>query len=197
MIDEKYLRSHGAVEKKFTAGYCIFSYGTIQNYYYQVINGIVKLSNTGYDAKDMTFQLLRRGDHISLYCAFVEMPSLHHVVALTDCQLLVLQKDNFNQMIERNKVLMLMVLKELSNDLYSQPLKSCCCITDSAENKIEQLFHSLKFDETDQELFSFEIKMSLQQIADKANLSITDVRLAIKNLEEQDLIRIVNSKVFL
>ncbi len=49
-------------------------------------------------------------------------------------------------MIERNKVLRLVVLKELSNDLYGQPLKSCCYITDSAENKVEQLFHSLKFD---------------------------------------------------
>lgn len=197
MIDEKYLRCHGAVEKKFTAGSCIFSHGTIQNHYYQIIDGIVKLSNTGYDAKDMTFQLLRNREHISLYSVFVEMPSLHHAVALTDCRILVMQKNNFNQMIELNKTLMLMVLKELSSNLYCQALESYCYTTDSAENKIEQLFHSLKFDETDQELFSFEIKMSLQQIADKANLSITDVRLAIKNLEEQGLIRIVNSKVFL
>lgn len=197
MIDEKYLRSHGAVEKKFTAGSCIFSHGIIQNHYYQIIEGIVKLFNTGYDANDMTFQLLRSREQITLYCAFVEMPSLHHAVALTDCRILIMQKDNFNQMIERKKSLRLKVLKKLSSDLYSQPIESCCYITDSAENKIEQLFHSLKFDETDQELFSFEIKMSLQQIADKTNLSITDVRLAIKNLEEQGLIRIVNSKVFL
>ncbi|MCJ8154176.1 Crp/Fnr family transcriptional regulator [Chryseobacterium sp. SSA4.19] len=196
MIDEKYLRCHGAVEKKFTAGSCIFSHGTIQNHYYQIIDGIVKLSNTGYDAKDMTFQLLRNREHISLYSVFVEMPSLHHAVALTDCRILVMQKDNFNQMIGRNKVLMLMVLKELSSDFYYQPLKSCCYITDSAENKIEHLFHSLKYDETDQELLSFVIKMSLQQISYIANLSIKTVRSAIENLEDQGLIKIVKGKIF-
>lgn len=94
MIDEKYLRSYGAVEKKFTAGSCIFSHGIIQNHYYQIIDGTVKLFNTGYDDNDIIFQLLRSGEEISLYSVFVEMPSLHHDVALTDCRILVMQKDN-------------------------------------------------------------------------------------------------------
>ncbi len=184
MIDEKYLRCHGAVEKTFTADSCIFSHG------------VVKLYNTRYDASDMTFELLRSGEQITMYSLFVEMPSLHDALALTDCRILVMKKENFNQMIERKKPLMLMILKKLSNDLYSKPLKSCCYITDSADNKIEQLFQSLKYDETDQELFSFEIKMSLKKIADTANLSIKNVQSAIENLEDLDLIKIVNGKIF-
>ncbi len=89
-----------------------------------------------------------------------------------------------------------MILKELSSNLYYQPRKICCYITDSADNKIEQLFHSLKYDETDQELFSFEIKMSLQKIADTANLSIKTVQSAIENLEDQVLIKIVKGIIF-
>lgn len=107
-----------------------------------------------------------------------------------------MKKDNFSQMIQQNKDLILKVLEKLSNDLYSHPLKSCCYLKDSAENKIEQLCYSLKYDDTDQELFSFEIKMSLKKIADTANMSIRSVQSAIKNLEDQGLIRIVEGKIF-
>lgn len=196
MIDEKYLRCHGAVEKRFKAGSYIFSHGTIQNHYYQVIDGLVKLSNTGYNTQDMTFQLLRSGEKISLYSLFVEMPLLQDAVALTDCRIIVMRKEDFNHMIGHNKILMLKILKKLWNDSFCLPPQNCYLIADNAENRVQRLFHSLKYNEADQELFSFEIKMSLEQIADAAGVTISNVKSVMQSLKDQGLIKILKGKIY-
>lgn len=82
MIHEMYLRSYGATEKNYKKGCSIFSFGQLQKHYYQIIEGVVKLSFSGLNERDNTFQLLRGGECIGLYSIFVEMPLLHNASAI-------------------------------------------------------------------------------------------------------------------
>ncbi|UZT99048.1 Crp/Fnr family transcriptional regulator [Chryseobacterium fluminis] len=196
MINEKYLRFHGAVEKTFRKGSYIFNHGSFQNHYYQIVDGVVKLFSTGFNILDMTFQLLRKGEQISLYSMFVEMPLLHNALALTDCRILVMDKEHFNKMIQQDKSLMLKILKHLSNDSYPRPLTNRFFITDSPKLKIQQLFHNLKYEKADQEIFSYEVRLKLQQIADLTNVDIEQIMPCIKCLEQQGLLKIVNDIIY-
>ncbi|UZT97929.1 Crp/Fnr family transcriptional regulator [Chryseobacterium fluminis] len=196
MINDKYLRFHGAVEKTFSKGSYIFSNGNFQNHYYQITDGVVKLFSTGLNTLGMTFQLIRKGEQISLYSMFAEMPLLHDALALTDCRILVMPKECFNKIIEHDKVLMLKIIKHLSTESFSQPLMDSFSITDSPRVKIQQLFHNLKYEKVDQEKFSYEVRLKLKQIADLTNVDIEQIMPCIKSLEEQGLLKIVNDKIY-
>lgn len=196
MISEAYLRSYGAIEKNYKKNSLIFSVGSSQEHYYQIIEGVVKLSFPGLDERNMTFQLLRRGECISLYSIFVEMPLLHNASTITDCRIMVMSKKCFNKMIMEERVLMFKIFRHLSRDMNSGSQRENSYFADFPELKLQQLLSCLKHGETDQEKFSYEVKLTIQQIADFINIDMQAMMLCIKNLEKQSLLKVINDKLY-
>ncbi len=196
MISETYLRSYGAIEKNYKKGSLIFSVGSLQENYYQIIEGIVKLSFSGLDERGKTFKLLRKGECISLYSIFVEMPLLHNALTITDCRIMIISKKCFFKMIMEERVLMFQILRDLSRDMNSASQREDFYFTDSPELKLHQLLSNLKHRETDQEKFSYEVKLTMQQIADFINIDLQKMMLCIKSLEKQSLLKVINDKLY-
>lgn len=109
---------------------------------------------------------------------------------------MIMSKKCFFKMIMEERVLMFQILRNLSTDMNSASQREDFYFTDSPELKLKQLLSNLKHRETDQEKFSYEVKLTMQQIADFINIDLQKMMLCIKSLEKQSLLKVINDKLY-
>lgn len=113
-LDQLSLISREMMPQNFLAGEIIFSEGSLGDILYIVTSGTVKIIRQPLNSPPKEIAKLSVGEHFGEMTLLDDLPHFATVIAVTDCSLLALQKNSFDQLIQQHPQILLEISKELS-----------------------------------------------------------------------------------
>lgn len=198
MIDPSILELSGAVYKNYPKGITIFTEGHFPLYYYQIIEGEVKMNNYNAEGKEFIQSIFRTGQSFGEPPLFVDEPYPANAETLSDVVLLQLPKTAFMEMLQQYPEVSIAINKSLSRRLL---YKSVMAPEIASQDPVKRLITLMNYLKEHQEKefstkFSFQIPMTRQQLADLTGLRVETVIRAIKQLEKEAKLKIIQRKIY-
>lgn len=196
VICEDLLFSHGAVAQFFNSQDYIFHEGTISKFYFQIRKGTVKINNSSEKAKEFIHGLPFDGHCFGESYIFTDIPYGINAMAVTNCEVIRLDKDKFLQLLLSNPHLFLQVSKYTAERLHFRYLiSSFLCETDPLI-RITKLLNHIKGFFKHTEKYSFMVPYTRTQLASLTGLRIETVIRTIKKMEIYGHVKITDRKIY-
>lgn len=196
VINESYLISAGAEVKEYRPGEFIFNEGNTPLYYYQIVEGQVKLNNFTEDGKEFIQNILSEGQSFGDALLFLNRKYPMDATALTHCKVLRICKGNFFSLLETYPKLYLKVCLFMSDLLYYQYIMMQKNSSQNPSDRLIGVMSYLKSSQEKQEPFSFKIPLTRQQLANLTGICVETAIRTIKAMEKNKIVRIKNRKIF-
>jgi CRP-like cAMP-binding protein len=197
MIPEELLESYNAIRKNYKKGAVIFREGDLPVNYFQVIQGEVKMSNFNDDGREFVQGFFHNTQSFGEPPLFLERVYPANAIAVTDCELFVLSKPLFLDLVTKNAAVSLAIIENLAQRLHYKSVMAAEISSQEPEHRLLKLIdYSIKFFKIEKEKEGFRIDLTRQQMADLTGLRVETVIRAIKGLEKKNEIKIINRKVF-
>ncbi len=196
MINEDILFAYGADYKNFKATDMIFAEGDMPSYYFQITAGKVKINNINDQGKEFIQGIISEGGCLVPTTLFAKRPYALNAIAIEDCRLIRLPKQNYLNLLKQNPELYETVMSVISESMYYKYIMLQTISFQNPENKLKTLMNYLKEQDQDQSQYSFKIPYTRQQLAYLTGLSVETVIRVIKNMEKNALLKIKNRKIF-
>lgn len=192
---EELLHSMGAAEQHYKSGDYIFREGGIPQFYYQIVNGDVKLNNYNSAGKEFIQSILTSKDAIGEYMLYTEKTYPVNAVALTDCTIIKLCGNSLTHYLDQNPNLYLDLCKSLSKHLYRKFVLMQKISSPSAVERLKEVLELMKQEHGNKAPFTYEVPMTRQQLASLTGLCVETTIRAIKKMEREKILRIANRKI--
>lgn len=197
MIAAELLLEYGAKQVRFKKDDIIFDEGDRANYYYQLIEGNVKMINISTDGRHFIQGLFGGGESFGEPALLGDFLYPSTAVALCQCSLWRLSKDQFLKLLKDHFEIHLMLdivlcerikqkSKILSDISFYEPEQRIL-------NFIEQL--KRKFPDSLSGNNHFIVPLTRQQVADMTGMRVETVIRTVKRMEEEQKLSIVDGKI--
>jgi len=195
MIDENILIKYGTVQKKLTSGEMLFQEGDNPIFYYQILDGEIKLTNYNDKGKEMIHGIYSNGEGFGAPAILGNYAFCSNAEATKETKLICLEKSRFFEMLNENHDISLQFLQEISKRLQFKTMIAKEINCHEAEQRILNLLAYLK-EEAGQKT-EFQIRFTRQTIANIIGLRVETVIRAIKSLKEKKHIKVKNRRIYL
>jgi len=196
VIEEVILESVGADAEDYAAGSTIFSEGSTPSYYFQIVEGEVKLNNYNEDGKEIIQDILESGQSLGESMLFMEKPYPVNAIALLSCKILKLSKQKFFQLLENNPEKYLNMIKSISSSMYFRYIMGQYLTSQNPVSKLKAFMDYLKSLQSDcKEPYTFQVPLTRQQIANFTGLCVETTIRTLKMMERKNIVKIRNHKV--
>jgi CRP-like cAMP-binding protein len=196
LISEDLLLRYGAEFIDFMPNHTIFLEGTRPQFYYQILTGIVEIKNYHQDGREFTQNILANQQCFAESFLFNSKLYTVSAVAITQCRIIRLGKNDFIRLLENNAEISALFLKYFSACLQNNYMMLFNLSQPDALIKIKAVINSLKGDNIYDEPYSFQIPLTRQQIANLTGLRVETVIRSIKKMELSELLKIENGKIY-
>lgn len=196
MIDINVLKSVNAETINFNSGEMIFREGDFPKFYYQIVIGSIKLFNRDLNGKELIQGIVLDGYSVGDFALLTDRPYPINAEVLTDAVLLCLSKDNFFDLSKSNPEVGLNVAKNISDLTYFKFIMGSIYLMKSPSHKLIALMDYLKSRQNNRKIFSFQIPLTRQQMADLIGLRVETTIRTEKKMEKAGLLKIIDHKVF-
>ena len=105
--------------KRYSAGENIHLRGDRKPGLSVVIDGLVKVGNTGFDGAYQLTALLKKGDTFGEFTLFANLPRTHNADAFSDCEIVQLTTQQFEYWVSKEPALVAAMLANVSQKLHS------------------------------------------------------------------------------
>lgn len=194
MIPEKFLLDFGATLEDVAASEIIFSEKSRAHFYYQIKTGEVRMFNINNEGKEFVQGIFSAGESFGEPPLFSDFKYPASASALIDTQLYKLPKSHLFELLTYNPEINLKLTQALAKKLYYKAIILKEISGHPPEHRILTLIDFLKRKYGSDELF--QVEFTRQQIADLIGLRVETVIRAVKQLEQEGEIQIINRKVF-
>lgn len=182
--------------KEYDAGDVIFAENTLPNYYFQIIEGDVKLNNYDDDGKESIQNILNKGKSVGEFLLFTDQKYPANAVAISNCKILRVTKAKFLKLLEDHPDLKMNMIQNLSDSLFFKfVMRQILSIKDPA-TKLKVLMDQLKGTQEEKAVFSFQIPLTRQQMASLTGMRVETTIRALKTMEKDGVVKIKNRKIF-
>lgn len=194
MIPENLLLDFGATIETIDASEFILSEGKRADFYFQIKTGEVKMYNINDNGKEFVQGIFYDGE------SFGEPPLLGDfkypasAATVKPTQLYKLSKTKLFELLTHNPEVNLKFTKALAKRLYYKATILKEISVHPPEHRILALIDFLKRKYGSEELF--QVELTRQQIADLTGQRVETVIRAVKQLEQEGELKIINRKVF-
>lgn len=196
MINEQILESLGATTEVYHAGESIFEESEKPKYYFQIIEGKVKLNNYNHEGREILQTFLEQGQCIGESSLFVDDVTYPvNAVAVTVCKIFKLRKSLFFEMLENHPEISLQMNRYLSKILYFKQIMAPILCTNSPTFKIKALLDYLKSNQEEKEPFAFQVPFTRQEMANLTGLCVETTIRTIKTMEKNNVVVIRKRKI--
>jgi len=189
---EELLHSIGAVEQHYTPGDYIFREGANPKFYFQIVNGDVKLNNYNSAGKEFIQNILSSKDPVGDYVLYLEQTYPVNAVALSNCTIIKLCASTFTHFLDQHPSHYLELCKSLSKQLYRKFILMQKISSSSAVERIKEVLELTKHEHEDKTPFTYEVPITRQQLASLTGLCVETIIRAIKKMERDKIVRISN-----
>jgi CRP-like cAMP-binding protein len=194
-IDVNLLIAWGGVSKRYAKNEIIFREGDLSKFYFQIIEGKVRMYNYNDEGKIFT-----QGHFVSGEC-FGEPPlfinSIYpcNAVAVEDCVVIKLLKDSFIKLVYDDKEIMKHFVIGLSQRIYNKTNSSKHIISQNPEHRIVAFLDKYKDDENVRNAKVL-VPFTRQEIADFTGLRVETVIRTTKKLFISKVVDIKDHKIY-
>jgi len=195
-VEDIILKSSSAEVYGYQSKEFIFMEGERPQYYFQIIEGEVKLSNYGEDGKEIIQDILEEGDSFGEFMLFMDKVYPVNAIAITNCRILKIDKSKFMSMMERNPGIYEKMISSISNAMYFKFVMGQVISSQNPASKLIVLLDYMKSLQKNTERFSFKVPLTRQQMASLTGLCVETTIRTIKNMEKEKIIKICNRKIF-
>ncbi len=190
-INYDILITYGAVAKKVQKGECIFQEGDMPFYYFQVLEGSVKVYSANDSGKELIQGIFTDGQSFGEPPLLLDKPYPSTAEAMTDGVIIRLPKEGFLTILHDFQEIQSQFLFRFAERLYKKSSAVQIWIRNSPEERIVHFFKTLKNHKKDSQ-----IPYTRHQIACHTNLRTETVIRTLKRMEKEGKIIIRDHKLF-
>ncbi|MCJ7932277.1 MAG: Crp/Fnr family transcriptional regulator [Chryseobacterium sp.] len=196
IICEDLLFSQGAKLEKYNSADYVFQEGTPARYYWQIKSGTVKVNTFLEDGKEFVHGFPFDGHCIGESYLFTDHHYAVNAVAVTSCEIIKMPKGKFLNILLEKPALMFELNKYTADRLHFRYMISSFLAIADPIVKLEKLFSHIKNYFGFEEVYSFVIPYTRQQIATLTGLRVETVIRYVKKMQEQNLVKLDSSKIY-
>ncbi len=193
-IDADILITWGAVAKKFKKGEFIFHEGEHPRFYYQILQGTIKMFNENIDGKEFTQSEFKTGHSFGEPPLFIDEIYPTSAVACEDSIILKLAKEKFLEVLDEYPVFQKKMITLLSKRLYSKSTTLREIVNNSPETRIIGFLNDYK-KKNGKEDDKIEIPYTRQEIANYTGLRVETVIRTLAKMKTRKIVQIVERKL--
>lgn len=196
MIKVDLILSCGGILRNVAKNELIFEAGHFPSYYYQVVEGKVKMNNYSEDGKEFIQDIFTAGRSFGEPPLFINEPYPANAVAVTNAVIIQIKKSLFDEMLYKYPEVSVEINRSLARRLYYKAIMAPELSSQSPEKRLLKLLHYLK-EQSNTKTDFFLVELSRQQLADLTGLRVETVIRTIKQLEKQEYLKIIEGKIYL
>lgn len=191
VIEELILESLGADTERHSVGSTIFTEGTKPNFYFQIVEGEVKLNNYSEGGKEIILDILGKGQSVGESMLFTDNLYLVNAEVILECQILKISKQKFLKFLDKNPQNYLDTIKSISKSIYFRYVMGQSVSSQNPAAKLKCFMDYLKgLQSVCKEPFSFKITLTRQQMASFTGLCVETTIRTLKTMEKNKIVKI-------
>lgn len=192
-IDLDLLYTWGAIAKEYKKNDIIISEDDVANFYYQVIEGCVRMYNSNDDGKEFIQGYFCDGQSFGEPPLFINEKYPSTAVAFHDCKIIKLSKDKFLRILDEYPSIQKYFLLVMAKRIHSKSKTSKDIINQKPEFRIMAFLNSnKKGSDNTKELVVF----TRQEIANFTGLRVETVIRTFAKMKSTNKIEIINHKIY-
>ncbi len=195
MIPISVLEKFNASLKTYSKDRMVFDEGEIAHFYYQIMEGQLKMFNRTEDGKEFVQGYFEDGNSFGEPPLFSDSKYPAAAITLTECSIYVLSKSDFFELLKSNPEIHLKFTRDICKRMIYKAKIAREVSIYPPEHRILTLLHHLKNALPSES--PFEVPLTRQQISELTGLRVETVIRAIKKLEKSKKLSIRERKVFL
>jgi CRP/FNR family transcriptional regulator len=194
-IDIDLLFSWGAVAKKYKKNEIIFEEDEVAHFYYQIIEGSVRMFNSNDEGKEFTQGLFCKGNSFGEPPLFIDQLYPSKAITIQDSTIIKLSKDKFLKILDEYPSIQKSFLLLLANKIHSKSNTSKEIINQKPEFRIVAFLntHKKKSECCNEKVL---IPYTRQEIANFTGLRVETVIRVLCKMNTCDKLEIVNHKIY-
>jgi len=194
-IDLDLLYSWGAVAKKYKKNETIFDEDEVANFYYQILEGSVRLFNSNDEGKEFTQGIFCKGDGFGEPPLFINETYPSKAVTIQDSTIIKLSKDKFFKILDEYPSIQKCFLVLLAQKIHSKSKTSKEIINQKPEFRIVAFLNSFKKKSgfTNEKIL---IPYTRQEIANYTGLRVETVIRVFAQMNKNNKVEIIHHKIY-
>jgi CRP-like cAMP-binding protein len=194
-IDLDLLYSWGAVAKKYKKNEIIFDEDETANFYYQILDGSVRLYNSNDEGKEFTQGIFCKGDGFGEPPLFINETYPSKAITILDSTILKLSKDKFLKILDEYPTIQKYFLVLLAQKIHSKSKTSKEIINQKPEFRIVAFLNSFKKKSgcANEKIL---IPYTRQEIANYTGLRVETVIRVFAKMNKNNKVEIINHKIY-
>lgn len=194
-IDLDLLFSWGAVAKKYKKNEVIFDEDEIAYFYYQIIDGSVRMFNSNDEGKEFTQGLFCKGNSFGEPPLFIDLPYPSKAIAIQDSTIIKLSKEKFLRILEEYPSIQKSFMILLAKKIHSKSNTSKEIINQKPEFRILAFLnnHKKNLNSCAEKVL---IPYTRQEIANFTGLRVETVIRVLCKMNSCEKLEIVNHKIY-
>nr|WP_314498588.1 Crp/Fnr family transcriptional regulator [uncultured Chryseobacterium sp.] len=198
IINKQLLLSYGGQIERYKRGETIFLEGTTPKYYFQILEGTVRISTVHNDGKEFVHGFPFEGHCFGESYLFTEKDYAINAVAEQHCSIIKIAKNSIFDIFDEQPDALYSINKYSAERLHFRYIiSSFLAITDPTV-KIEILFRHLKdyFTAEEEEKSLFHIPYTRKQIASLTGLRLETIVRVVKRMNEAGTLKVIDKKIY-
>lgn len=193
-IDADILITWGAIAKKFQKGDFIFHEGDQPRFYYQILEGTVKMFNTNLDGKEFTQSEFKTGQSFGEPPLFINENYPSSAVACQDSIILKISKEKFLKILDEYPVFQKKLIALFAKRIFSKAITAREIINNTPETRIIGFLNDFK-KKNNRECEKIEIPYTRQEIANYTGLRVETVIRTLTKMKTKKIVQIIERKL--
>lgn len=195
-IDVDLLFTWGAVAKKYQKDEIIFYEDETALFYYQILEGSVKMFCANDDGKEFTQGVFEKGASFGEPPLFIDEIYPCTAIATQDSVVIKISKDKFLTIIAEYPEINKSIMKLLALRIFKKSLTNKHIINQKPEHRIHAFLSDYKQKNGVSNSEKLQIPYTRQEIADFTGLRVETVIRTLSNMKKSNLVEINNHKLF-
>mgnify|MGYP001065622122 CR=1 FL=1 len=192
-IDLDLLFSYGAIAKEYKKNDVIFYEDDMANFYFQVVEGCVRMFNSNDEGKEFTQGYFCEGQSFGEPPIFIDEKYPATAVAFQDCKIIKLAKDKFLKILDEYPSIQKQFLRLLAQRIHSKTKTSKDIINQKPEFRIVAFLNANKKYTSDKKEV---VPFTRQEIANFTGLRVETVIRTLSKMKADKKIDIINHKIY-
>jgi CRP/FNR family transcriptional regulator len=195
LIDLDLLYSWGAVAKKYKKNEIIFDEDEAANFYFQILEGSVRLFNSNDEGKEFTQGIFCAGEGFGEPPLFINETYPSKAITIQDSTILKLSKDKFFKILDEYPSIQKDFLILLAHKIHAKARTSKEIINQKPEFRVIAFLNSFK-KKSGNSSEKILIPYTRQEIANYTGLRVETVIRVFTQMNKDNKVTIINHKIY-
>lgn len=192
-IDLDLLFTWGAIAKEYKKNEIIFHEEESANFYYQIIDGCVRMYNSNDEGKEFTQGYFKNGQSFGEPPLFIDEVYPSTAVAFKDSKIIKISKEKFLKILEEYPFIQKQFLNLMASRIHNKAKTTKDIVNQKPEFRILAFLNAHKNpDCTKKELVTF----TRQEIANFTGLRVETVIRELSKMSKTNKVEIINHKLY-